>query len=76
MPKKVKELVETQSCEKCKNFDLAEDHQRCTQCVKQAVYSRFRPNEEQALLDSLDANPILKAKIKQRWETEDASNKV
>ena len=76
MPTKTKELTEKQSCSNCRYFDLKEDNDTCVSCKKIVKHTRWKPDEEQNLMDSLDVNPKLKAKIKKRLETEDASNKI
>ena len=77
MPIKTKEVYSEQKCENCVHFGDPVDNKRCVEkCKKQIILTRFRPSEEQALFESLDANPELKAKIKLRLETEDASIKT
>ena len=77
MPKKIKEVSSEQTCENCKWFDLPESHKKCSEkCKKQIIMTRFRPNEEESLIESLDANPDLKAKVKKRLEEADAGDKV
>ena len=64
MPKKEKELIEHQSCEKCQNFDLNEDHGRCARCKKEVTFSAFRPNEEEKLRAKMRDDPKFKDTIK------------